>query len=58
MLRSDQSRRNRHLTIKFRGSHAARRLFLAACSAHIVIIAADADMRRWGALRLVISREE
>jgi hypothetical protein len=44
---------------QIRGCHAARRLFLAAGSAHIAGIAAAADLRRWGAVSpFIISREE
>jgi hypothetical protein len=44
---------------QIRGCHAARRLFLAACSAHIGVIAAAADQLRWGAFSpFVVSCEE
>ncbi len=41
------------------GQEQKDRLFLAACSAHIAIIVAAADLRRWGAFSpFAISREE
>lgn len=41
------------------GQERKDRLFLAAGSAHIAVIAAAADLRRWGAFSpFVISREE
>ena len=47
------------LDSQIRGCHAAHRLFLAACSAHIGVITAAADLLRWGAFSpFVISCEE
>ena len=44
---------------QIRGSHAPRRLLLPAGSAHIAVLAAAADLRRWGTFSpFVISAEE
>jgi hypothetical protein len=44
---------------QIRCSHAPRGLFAAACSAHIGVVAAAADLLRWGAFSpFVVSREE
>ena len=53
------ARRTPNLIAKFEAAMPPRRLFLGACSAHIAIIAAAADLRRWGGFSpFVISREE
>jgi hypothetical protein len=50
---------NRHLIAKFDAAMPPRRLFVAPGSAHITVIAAAADLRRWGAVSpFIITREE